>query len=406
MQANDLLQEAYKLEDELLSIRHYLHSHPGIGFDIEDTYQYVYNNLVAMGYAPHSYGKKGLIATCGHREKGKTILLRADMDALPIQEKTDLSFASKNGNMHACGHDMHTTMLLGAARLLKQHEEDLRGQVILCFQPAEELLEGAKDMIDAGVLRDTMPDAALMIHITANMPLETGSVIVCDGGISAPAADYFEIQIQGKGVHGAMPELGIDPITAAAHIITSLQEIHARELSMHEEAALTIGSIRSGNAANVIPDTALICGTMRAYDETTRALLKTRMQEIITHTATAFRAKATLHFTSGCPTLKNDEKLSNDILASLKDLLGSSNAFSQTELLTHFGNAKASKATGSEDFAYFSHEVDSLMLSITAGKIEDGYIYPLHHPKAIFDEKVLPIGSAVYAYAAISWLQK
>ncbi len=412
MNANDLLNEALSLQDKLIEIRRYLHSHPSLGFDMQETYRYVHDQLTQMGYEPHAYGKAGLIASAGHKNagkgtpSGKTILLRADMDALPIREEAEVDFKSTNGNMHACGHDMHTTMLLGAAQLLKNHEDELNGQVILCFQPAEETLEGAKDMIDAGILRDTSPDAAIMIHIASGMPFETGTIVVCDGGVSAPAADYFEIAIQGKGCHGAMPQLGIDPITASAHIVTALQEIHARELAMSDDAALTIGKFQAGNAPNVIPDAAVISGTTRAYDEDIRNFIKKRMEDIISNTAAAFRAKATLTFTSGCPTLINDEGLSKDITRYLKELLGPKKAFTKAELAALSGNANASKATGSEDFAYFSHEVPSLMLAIAVGKPEDGYIYPLHHPKAIFDEAALSIGSAVHAYNAIRWLKE
>ena len=411
-----ILSESIELQEKLIAHRHYLHSHPGVGFDIPDTYRYVHDQLVQLGYTPHKYGKAGLIATVGHKvsangtEQDNVILLRADMDALPITEETPLDFASSNGNMHACGHDMHTTMLLGAAEILKKYENELKGQVVLCFQPAEEFLEGAKDMIEAGVLRDTTPDAALMIHVTVGMPFETGTVVICDGGVSAPAADYFEITIQGKGCHGAMPQMGVDPITVAAHIITSLQEIHARELAMADEAALTIGSIHAGNAANAIPDTASIGGTIRAYDEDVRELIKNRMQEIIVNLASAFRAKATLEFTSGCPTLVNDATLSYDVSQYMKELLGPQKAFTKNELMelsrkASPNGAKASKATGSEDFAYFSHEIPSIMLALAAGNGQTGCDYPLHHPKMTLDENALSIGSAVYAYNAIRWLE-
>ena len=414
MNTENLLQESLSLQEKLVRIRRYLHAHPGVGFDIQETYQYVHDQLVQMGYSPHSYGKCGLIATVGHKtssngiSQDKTILLRADMDALPIKEDTDVDYKSTNGNMHACGHDMHTAMLLGAAQILKNHENELHGQVVLCFQPAEELLEGAKDMIDSGVLRDTTPDAALMIHVTLGMPFPTGTVIVCDGGVSAPAADYFEIILHGRGCHGAMPELGIDPISVAAHIITGLQEIHARELSMSDDAVLTMGSIHAGKAANAIPDTATITGTLRAYDEGIREHIKKRMQDIITGIATAYRTEATLNFTSGCPTLVNDSSLSKDVTAYMKELLGPHKAFSKAELMelsrqtSVSGGNKSAKATGSEDFAYFSHELPSIMLAMAAGNTATGCDYPLHHPKVTFDEKALSIGSAVYAYPFIS----
>ena len=410
MTHSEILEKAKNLQNELTAHRRYLHTHPGVEFDLQETYQYVYEQLTNMGYSPNSYGKCGLIASCGHANKGKTILLRADMDALPITEEADIDFKSSNGNMHACGHDMHTSSLLGAARLLKDIENELNGRVILLFQPSEETFEGAKDMIEAGVLKDTQPDAALMIHITAGMPFETGSVIVCDGGVSAPAADYFEINIQGKGCHGAMPQMGIDPITVAAHLVLALQEIHARELAMSDEAALTIGTIHAGNASNAIPDTASLGGTLRTYDEDTRSLVKQRMEEIITSVATAYRATAELKFTSGCPTLVNDATLSKEVTGYMKELLGPYMAFSKGDLeamaaASGAGNKKAAKATGSEDFAYFSQEVPSIMLALAGGKATDGYIYPQHHPKVTFDENALAYGAAVYAWNAFSYLE-
>lgn len=404
MTGTEILEKAKSLQEELIQYRRFLHTHPETGFDLQETYQYVYDQLIHMGYAPNSYGRCGLIASCGHANKGKTILLRADMDALPIQEEANIDFKSTNGNMHACGHDIHTSMLLGAAHILKDIENDLNGRVILLFQPSEETLEGAKDMIDAGVLRDTTPDAALMLHITSGMPFEPGSVIVCSGGVSSPAADYFEVTIQGKGAHGAMPQLGIDPITVAAHIITSLQEISARELAMSEEAVLTIGSLHAGNAFNAIPDTATLGGTLRCFDENIREFVKTRMEEIITGIAVSFRASAELQFTSGCPTLLNDATLSKEVTGYMKELLGPQMAFAKTELTAASGNAKASKAVGSEDFAYFSHKVPSIMLAIAGGKPEDGHTYPTHHPKVTFDETALAYGAAVYAYNAIRYL--
>jgi len=412
MTGTEILEKAKSMQDDLVAHRRFLHTHPGVSFDLQETYQYVYDQLVQMGYSPNSYGRCGLIASCGHANKGKTILLRADMDALPMLEEADVDFKSTNGSMHACGHDMHTTMLLGAARILKDMENDLNGRVILLFQPSEETFEGAKDMIDAGVLRDTNPDAALMIHVTAGMPFATGSVIVCDGGVSAPAADYFEIEVQGKGCHGSMPYTGIDPITVAAHIITGLQNIHARELSMVEEVAITFGSIHAGNASNVIPETATLGGTIRTYDEDTRAFVKKRMEEIITSIATAFRATATLKFTSGCPTLMNNPTLSKEVTGYVKELLGPGMAFSQGDLAAMAATQsdgtpkKPSRSGGSEDFAYFSQEVPAIMLAMAAGKASDGHTFPQHHPKVTFDENTLPYGTAVFVYNAVKYLEE
>ncbi|MBU5486885.1 amidohydrolase [Clostridium sp. MSJ-8] len=406
MISNELLQEATKYSEELIATRRYLHTHPGTGFDIKDTLDFVKNKLIKLGYEPQECGKAGLIATAGGHKPGKVFLIRGDMDALPIKEEADVDFPSTNGKMHACGHDLHTTMMLGAAKLLKNHENEINGTIKLMFQPAEEIFEGSKDMINNGLLKNPDVNAALMIHVMAGMPFKTGTAIVCDGGVSAPAADYFTINVQGKGCHGSMPNNGVDPITVSAHIITALQEINARELSLLDEAVLTIGSIHGGNAGNVIPDTVELCGTIRTYDEEVRKFLKTRMTEICECIAKSFRATAEVTFGSGCPTLVNDQDLSNCTVKYLKELLGESTVFTAGQLNAMAGDKKASKSAGSEDFAYVSQEVPSIMLAFAAGTPNDGYCYPQHHPKAKFDEAALAKGSAVYAYAAIRWLEE
>lgn len=406
LKSEQLLQEAQQLKEKLIENRRYLHQHPGTGFDLDNTVSYVMQELSDMGYEPIICGKAGLIASAGGKKDGKVFLIRADMDALPIKEESGESFSSVNGKMHACGHDMHTAMLLGAARLLKTHENEIEGTIKLMFQPSEETFEGAADMIENGVLKAPDTDAALMIHVMANMPMKPGTVIVCDGGISAPAADYFTIKIKGKGCHGSMPNNGVDPITIAAHIITALQEIHARELSLSDEAVLTIGTIHAGNAGNVIPDTAEMSGTIRTYDDDTRELLKTRMTDIASGIASLFRGTAEISFGIGCPTLLNDGNLSADITQYLKELLGSSGAFSAGQLQNMSGSEKPIKTAGSEDFAYVSHNVPSIMLALAAGQPEKGFCYPQHHPKVRFDEEALSYGSAVYAYSAMRWLEE
>ena len=404
MNADMLLQEAEQIRDHVLRERRALHQMPGTGFDIGDTLAYVRQELTEMELQPTNCGRAGLTALVGGKRPGRVFLLRADMDALPIQEEADVDFASQNGRMHACGHDLHTAMLLGAARLLKAHEDEIDGTVKLMFQPAEEIFEGSHDMIEAGLLEHPKVDAALMIHVMAGMPFPAGTVVVSAPGVSAPAADYFDIKVQGKGCHGSMPNTGVDPLTAAAHILIALQELHARELAMDDRAVLTIGTMNAGTAANVIPDTVTMGGSLRTFDEETRTLLKQRMTEIAQFTAKAFRAEAEVTFGSGCPTLVNDKDLSACCGQYMKELLGQGKAFSVAEL-NAMGGGSSSKTAGSEDFAYVSQEVPSLMLALAAGQPEKGYCYPQHHPMAKFDESVLPGGSAVYAWAALRWLQ-
>ena len=405
MTSEKLLQEAEALRAQILAERRWLHENADTGFDLNNTHAFGKQELADMGYQPVDCGRAGIVALAGGKKPGKVFLLRADMDALPIQEESGVEFACKSGNMHACGHDLHTAMLLGAARLLKAHEAEIPGTVKLMFQPAEEIFEGSHDMIEAGLLENPKVDAALMIHVMAGMPFPAGTVIVSAPGVSAPAADYFEIKVRGKGCHGSMPNTGIDPLTAAAHILIGLQELQARELAMDDRAVLTIGTMNAGTAANVIPDSVTMGGSIRTFDEETRAMLKKRMAEIAGGIAQAFRAEADVAFGSGCPTLVNDRDLSACCETYVKELLGKGKAFSVAELNAMSGGGSSSKSAGSEDFAYVSQEVPSIMLALASGQPDKGYGYPQHHPMVKFDESVLAGGSAVYAYTALRWLE-
>ena len=401
-----LLEEAAGLKETLVFNRRYLHTHAGTGFDLKDTLAFVKKELTDMGYEPKECGKAGLTALAGGKKEGKVFLLRADMDALPIKEEAEVDFASSNGCMHACGHDMHTAMLLGAAKLLKEHEDEIEGTVKLMFQPAEEIFEGSHDMIESGLLQNPEVDGALMIHVMAGMPFEPGTVIVSDPGVSAPAADYFEIRVQGTGCHGSMPNTGVDPLNAAAHILIALQEIHSRELAMNDRAVLTVGTMHAGAAANAIPDTAVMGGSIRTFDEEVRGFIKERLVQIAEGIAASFRAEAKVSWGSGCPTLVNDKDLSECAEKYARELLGERKAFSVTQLNAMSGEQKSPKTAGSEDFAYVSQEVPSIMLALAAGQPEKGYRYPQHHPMVKFDEGALADGSAVYAYMAMRWLEE
>lgn len=396
---NALLAEAKALQTEITEHRRWLHAHAETGFALTETKAYVKNALEQMGYAVAECGKAGLTTTVG-KPDGKVLLLRADMDALPITEETGLDYAGTKGAMHACGHDLHTAMLLGAAKLLKAHEAELPGQVKFMFQPAEEIFEGSLDMIQNGILENPRPDAAMMIHVSAGIPLPAGTVIVSSPGVSAPAADYFTIHVQGKGCHGSAPQNGIDPLTAAAHILIALQEIMAREIGSSEEAVLTIGSFHGGEVGNVIPDSATLQGTIRTYDENIRSFLKQRLTEISQGIAGTFRCAATVSFGSCCPTLINNQAFSESVTAILKEQLGEYGVFTTAQL----GGGKPQRGGGSEDFAYITQEIPSLMLAMAAGEPAKGHTYPQHHPKVTFDEDVLSTGAAVFAMVACAWL--
>ena len=399
MTAKDFLETAESIENEIKENRRWLHTHAETEFDLKETTTFVKEKLQEIGLEYTDCGKCGISAVIGNKE-GKTFLLRADMDALPINEESGLDFSCGNGNMHACGHDMHTAMLLGAAKILKQFENELSGKVKLMFQPAEETLSGARNMIENGILKNPDVDAAMMLHVMAGFPLKTGTVIVPLPGVGAPAADYFTINIQGKGCHGSTPHLGIDSITAAAHILIALQEITAREMGVTDEAIITVGSFHGGTAGNVIAHTTDLQGTLRSFNDDLRENIKKRVTEIAENIGNAFRTKVTVTFGSGCPTLHNDETLVKSTEENLRSLLGDElvvNAKSFSAENTHKG--------GSEDFSYISKEVPSVMLALASGEPQKGYKYHQHHPKVVFDETVLKIGSAVLAFNAYKWLE-
>ena len=288
---HQFLAEAKALEEEIITNRRYLHEHPECGFELENTCRFVMEKLTEYGYEPQLICESGIVATLG--KPGKTILLRADMDALPMEEINDLPFRAKGNMAHTCGHDTHTAMLLGAAKILKQHEAELNGTVKLMFQPDEEGtsptgISGGDAMVSAGVLENPKVDAVMSQHITSGT-MHIGELCVRKGPLLS-SSDTFEITIEGVGTHGSQPHLGIDPIQVAVHIYQGIQNLIARELAPEEQTALTIGSMRAGDAANIIPNEAKLTGTLRATHEATRARFKTRIQEISECCAAAFRA--------------------------------------------------------------------------------------------------------------------
>ena len=400
MVAQDLLQEAKQLQPELLQCRRTIHRHPETGFDLQETKALVKRHLTEMGYTPQECGKCGLVALAGGKKKGRTILIRADMDALPIEEEAEVEYRSETpGRMHGCGHDMHTAMLLGAARLLKAHEDELEGTVKLMFQPAEELFQGADDMIGAGVLENPHVDAAVMIHVVPGLPLPSGIVLVPGAGTGMASCQQYRIVVKGKGGHGAMPHVSVDPITAAAHIHLALQEINSRELGPDEFGVFTTGMFRAGDASNIIPDTAEMRGTIRTADLAVNEKIKTRIREIAQGVGGAMRTEVTVDFFDFCPPMLADGALSECGLGYMKELLGDG-AMSMAAL----GGPKV--GGGSEDFAFVSCKVPTVGMFLSAGSPEEGYAYSQHHPKVTFDDSILYRGSAAYAYFAARWLEE
>ena len=394
-----LFYEAQALGETVIAHRHHLHQIPELGLELPRTAAYVEEKLRELGYEPQRIGSSGVVATVGNG-KGKCFLIRADMDALPVEEAAEIDFKSTNGNMHACGHDCHAAMLLGAAQLLKAHEDEIEGTVKLMFQPAEETMEGAKMMLAEGILENPHVDAAMGAHVFTARPMPVGSVVLMGSKMRMAGSDWFTVYIEGRGCHGAMPNTGVDPLNVMSHIHIALQAINARELDPMDNLVLTVGQMHGGQTSNVIPNEAFMSGTIRTLKNETRATVKARMEAIVSSIATAFGAQARVEWGAGCPVLIQNEQLYREADSYLKALEGI------TFLnLDELGSSGVSSGMGSEDFAYVSNEVPSVFLGIPAGNPQDGYVYPQHHPKARFRDEALPCGAAAYAQVAMEWLK-
>src|SRR6056297_1247324 len=301
MDFKDILskQEAY-----VLKLRREFHMYPETSWNETRTSKRVKEELDKMGINYQEYADTGLAAVIEGREKGKTVALRADMDALEVEEKTDLEFKSKNeGIMHACGHDGHTAMLLGTARALSEIKEELKGNVKLIFQPAEEMVQGAAKMVEEGVLKDV--DGIMGIHLWANLP--TGTINV-QGGPRMASGDYVYIEFTGKGGHGSMPHQAIDPIVMASSFILESQAILSRETDSLDPVVFTIGKMKSGSRFNVIPDKAEIVGTLRCFNEKTRNEVSEAIKRYAHKIAKSYRGEAEVEIRKGTPPTINDQR--------------------------------------------------------------------------------------------------
>ena len=390
---NNFIKEAEEIKEELINYRRKIHNNPEVGAILPETKNYIINKLKEFGYYPKEICESGIVATIKGNKPGKTFLLRADMDALPMSEATEFAFKSTNGCMHSCGHDMHSAMLLGAAKLLKQNQDKIEGTVKLVFQPDEEGFTGAKKMISAGVLENPKVDAAMAMHVHSGTP---SNIVLYGLGTSIAGCNRFRIVVKGKGSHGAMPETGVDPINIAAHIYISLQEIISREISATKPAVLTIGKFSGGDAPNIIPEEVIMEGTIRSLDKELGEFIFNRLNEIVTATAKMFRGEAELIELSSVPPLKNDEDLANELGDYVKELIG------EKSVIAFQGGGM-----GSEDFASYSYEVPSVYFMLGAGTKEEDPLYgePMHNEKVVFNEDILVTGAAMHTYCAIKWLQ-
>lgn len=390
---NRYMKQAQLIKEELIEYRRFIHQNPEVGAELPNTKAFVINKLKEFGYEPTEICESGIVATISGSKPGKTFLLRADMDALPMKEETSCDFKSTNGCMHSCGHDMHTAMLLGAAKLLKQNQDEIEGTIKLVFQPDEEGFTGAKKMLEAGVLENPTVDAAMAMHVHSGSP---SNVVLCGLGTSIAGCNRFRIVVKGTGCHGAMPETGVDPINIAAHIYIALQEIIAREVSPTQPSVLTIGKFVGGEAPNIIPGEVIMEGTIRSLDKELGDFIFNRMNEIVVSTAKMFRGSAELIELSSVPPLTNDTELAKQVTSYVKDLIGE-----QAVVLFEGGGM------GSEDFASYSYEVPSVYMMLGAGTKQESPTYgePMHNEKVQFNEDILATGAAMHTYCSIMWLK-
>ena len=387
----EYLKRATEINPEVIANRRYLHQHPELAFDLDNTVRFVKEKLTEMGYAPADCGDHGVVALAGGRKPGKCILIRADMDALPMKEESGLEFSSLTDSAaHTCGHDTHTAMLLGAAKLLKEMEDEIPGTVKLMFQPAEEMGTGAENMLKAGVLENPHVDASFGIHIFAAVP---AGVLVYGNGPMLSSCDVFEITVKGKGGHGSMPNDTVDPIMVGAHILTALESINSREIAPDSFGVLTVGCFQSGSKFNIIPDTAFMTGTIRTFDSEVRAFIKKRLVELAEGTARAYRAEATVGFPTQICAVITDKDVARIVGESVAAAVGAPRVI---------GNFKP--IAGSEDFGYITSEVPSTFFGL-GGCPTDYPAYPQHSPNIRFNEDAFPVGVAAYVSGAIGWLQ-
>lgn len=384
-------ERALELKDETIANRRHIHKNAETGLDLPKTKAYVMEKLTEYGLEPKDCGY-GVTATLG--KGGKVLLLRADMDALPMPEESGEEFACPTGKeAHTCGHDFHAAMLLTAAKMLKEKEDTLEGTIKFMFQPAEETFEGSKNMIENGILENPPIDAALAYHVSpGKMPI--GLFMYNDKDTMMYSVDGFKITIHGKGSHGAYPHVGVDPINIGVHIHLALQELIARESDPTHSCVLTIGQFAGGTAANIIPETAVLQGTIRTNKPEARELLVRRMKEVAEKTAAVYNGTVDIEMISEVPPLICNPKLTDEVVGYMQEL--------GIPGLTPYPGISAS---ASEDFAVIAEKVPSTFMYLSAGYLDERGQYPAHHPKAQFNEDVCPIGAACLAHCASQWLK-
>jgi len=376
---------------ELIETRRDFHTHPELAYEEVRTSGKVAERLTALGLEVRTgVGKTGVVAVVKGGKPGKTVMLRADMDALPIQEANEVPYRSKNdGKMHACGHDCHTSILLGVSKALVRDSGTLPGKVKLCFQPAEEGGAGADAMIRDGVLENPRPDAAFGVHVWQDLDL--GKVGITTGPFMA-AVDEFSVTVTGKGAHAAMPHFGVDPIVCLAHITTALQSIASRNVSPFAEAVVSVTQIHAGTAFNIIPESGRMNGTVRTFDPEVRERVEQRFRSIVSGVADSLGCRAHIEFDHQHRATVNDPAMAEIARAAAAEVVGADNIVTGIRTM------------GGEDFSSFAAQVPACFIAVGSRNEARGLIHEHHHPRFDVDEGCLEIGAEIMLRCARKFL--
>ena len=378
-----------KYKDYIIEKRRYFHMNPEPSFNEYDTSKVVQEELTKIGIPFEIFAKTGIIATIKGKNPGKTVLLRADMDALEVCEKNNVSYKSqKEGLMHACGHDGHIAMLLGAAHVLNEIKNDISGEIKLFFQPAEEIAKGAKAMIEESKIIDSI-DAAFAIHLWQGVPV---GKISLESGARMAAADLFSIKVKGKSGHGSMPHETIDAVVVASAIVMNLQHLVSRNTNPLDTLVVTVGKLTAGTRHNIIAGEALLEGTIRSFSDEVWKKIPEQIERVVKNTAAAYNAEAEIDLVRATPPLVNNQDISDILKASAEKLYGE-------EVVT-----KYEKTPGGEDFAYFTQAVPGALAFVGIRNDEKGINSPHHNETFDMDEEALEMGANLYAQFAIDFL--
>ncbi len=386
-------EEVLSLKDELVSLRRDFHKHPELGFNEKRTAGIVENYLKDCGLEVKSgVAKTGVVGLLKGKEGGQTVLLRADMDALPIEELNNVPYKSVNkGIMHACGHDGHTAMLLVAAKVLSRHRDEIKGNVKFVFQPSEEKDPGgAIKMIEEGVMENPHVDKAFGLHLGNMIP---AGIIGIKEGVMTAEADRFKIEIKGKGGHGAYPHTSVDPVVIASQIVMSLQTIVSREINPINPIVITVGKIHSGDVFNVIPESAELLGTVRTLDKNLAKTIPEKIERIAKNTAAAFRGEAKTEYAFGYPPLINSKEETQYVISVARNVVGEKRVI------------KTPVSMGGEDMAYFLEKAKGAFFWLGSMNKEKGLDKPHHSAYFDFDEDVMSIGVEMHVKIALGLLK-